>query len=89
MGEERSLGREFLGFVPLFLLHVSIGMMGSFTTILIHYFEHTHPQMGDYTTILGHTHLLLFINTYTCSFREEVLSGALEATMRHKRLKAT
>ena len=35
MGEERTLGREFLGFVPLFLLHVSIGMMGSFTTILI------------------------------------------------------
>ena len=35
MAEEKSLGREFLGFVPLFLLHVSIGMMGSFTTILI------------------------------------------------------
>ena len=33
-------------------------MMGSFTTILIHYFEHSQPQMGDYTTILGHTHLL-------------------------------
>ena len=28
-------------------------MMGSFTTILIHYFEHSQPQMGDYTTILG------------------------------------
>ena len=53
MAEEKTLGREFLGFVPLFLLHMSIGMMGSFTTILIHYFEHSQPQMGDYTTILG------------------------------------
>ena len=57
MAEEKTLGREFLGFVPLFLLHMSIGMMGSFTTILIHYFEHSQPQMGDYTTILGEKNL--------------------------------
>ena len=53
MGTEATLLKEFVGFLPLFLLHISIGMTASFTTILIHYFEHSQPQMGDYTTILG------------------------------------
>ena len=59
---EKILGREFLGFLPLWMLHVSIGMMGSFTTILIHFFEHTYPEMGDYTTILGDNIFFLSIN---------------------------
>lgn len=49
-----SLAREFLGFLPIFLLHISIGMTGCFTTILIHYFEHKFPELvNDYTTLLG------------------------------------
>ena len=34
-------------------LQMSSGMMGSFTTILIHYFEHSQPHLKDYTTLLG------------------------------------
>jgi len=52
MEGQGSLAREFLGFLPLFMLHISIGMAGCFTTILIHYFEHNFPEL-DYTTLLG------------------------------------
>ena len=53
MGTEATLLKEFLGFLPLFLLHISIGMTASFTTILIHYFEHTQPHLKEYSTLIG------------------------------------
>merc|ERR1712012_487711 len=53
MGTEAALPKEFVGFLPLFLLHISIGMTASFTTILIHYFEHTQPDLKEYSTLIG------------------------------------
>ena len=53
MGTEATLLKEFVGFLPLFLLHISIGMTASFTTILIHYFEHTQPHLKEYSTLIG------------------------------------
>jgi len=53
MGTEATLLKEFVGFLPLFLLHISIGMTASFTTILIHYFEHTQPDLKEYSTLIG------------------------------------
>merc|ERR1712012_24605 len=53
MGTEAALLKEFVGFLPLFLLHISIGMTASFTTILIHYFEHTQPDLKEYSTLIG------------------------------------
>lgn len=57
MGTEATLLKEFVGFLPIFLLHISTGMTASFTTILIHYFEHTvcHNQshLKEYSTLIG------------------------------------
>ena len=53
MGGEATLLKEFVGFLPLFLLHISTGMTASFTTILIHYFEHTQPHLKEYSTLIG------------------------------------
>merc|ERR1712130_713258 len=53
MGTETTLLKEFVGFLPLFLLHISTGMTASFTTILIHYFEHTQPHLKEYSTLIG------------------------------------
>jgi len=57
MGAEATLLKEFVGFLPIFLLHISTGMTASFTTILIHYFEHTvcHNQshLKEYSTLIG------------------------------------
>merc|ERR1712107_546630 len=53
MGTEATLLKEFVGFLPLFLLHISIGMTASFTTILIHYFEHTQLDLKEYSTLIG------------------------------------
>merc|ERR1712213_16197 len=53
MGTEATLLKEFVGFLPLFLLHISTGMTASFTTILIHYFEHTQPHLKEYSTLIG------------------------------------
>ena len=53
MGGEATLLKEFVGFMPLFLLHISTGMTASFTTILIHYFEHTQPHLKEYSTLIG------------------------------------
>ena len=53
MGTEATLLKEFVSFLPLFLLHISIGMTASFTTILIHYFEHTQPDLKEYSTLIG------------------------------------
>ena len=59
MGTEATLLKEFVGFLPIFLLHISTGMTASFTTILIHYFEHTQPHLKEYSTLIGRICLLL------------------------------
>ena len=51
--EEAFLLREGLGLLPVFLVHMSAGMLGSFTTILIHFFQHSQPSQAHYTTLLG------------------------------------
>jgi hypothetical protein len=51
--EDPSAMSEGLRLLPVFLLHLSAGMAGSFTTILIHFFQHNQPDLKHYTTILG------------------------------------
>jgi hypothetical protein len=63
--EEPSLLREGIGLLPVFLLHLSIGMLGSFTTILIHFLQHSQPSLAQYTTLLGR---LIFWHTFRPQF---------------------